>query len=114
MQTIKIVKTQEEERIDKLLMLNDEQKQLLKQFEEAAAKLKKANVLLICNTDEEYYAYNANDIYGYQFSLDGEPYVDEQDKDKWRMADKDLECYKVDFECPQYICDEDLFVQVEK
>lgn len=115
MQTIEIMKTQEEIRVDNLLMLDDEQRQVLKQFEDAAKKLEEAGIILICNTDEEYFAYNGKHIYNYQFSMDGEPYeVDEKDKDKWRMADKDLECYKVDFECPQYICDEDMFIQVEK
>lgn len=54
--------TEQRDGVSKLLMLDQDQRELLQQFEEAAKKLSDAGVMLVGNFCEDYSAYNTRHV----------------------------------------------------
>lgn len=96
--------------INKLIQLDDDQKELVHQLEELVAKLKEKNVLLLADTSDNYMAYNMRHIADVNMSCDTEADIkDDEERAKYELIDRYGKSFNVNIDCVQWSEDYELF-----
>lgn len=96
--------------INKLIQLDDDQKELVHQLEELVAKLKEKDVLLLADTSDSYMAYNMRHIADVNMSCDTEADIeDDKERAKYEIIDRYGKAFKVNIDCVQWSEDYELF-----
>ena len=112
--TIKVVDANgnESERIgcNKLLELDDDQKELVGQLECIVSKLRDSGVALLADTSDRYAAYNMRHVENFVFALDKDD-INRDDANKFEMVDRYGEPFNLDIDIEQWSEDHNLFIK---
>lgn len=83
----------EREGINKLIMLDDDQRELLKQFEEVCRKMRENDMILICDSCEDMSVFNIRRIKNFALDYNEVPDVMDGNPEDYEQADR----YGMDF-----------------
>lgn len=96
--------------INKLIQLDDDQKELVHQLEELVVKLKEQGVLLLADTSDNYMVYNMRHIIAHNMNCDTEADIaDDEERAKYEVADRWGKAFKVNINLEQWSEDYGIF-----
>lgn len=96
--------------INKLIQLDDDQKELVHQLEKLVVKLKEQGVLFLADTSDNYMAYNMRNVESYNMSFESEADIaDDEERAKYEVADRWGKAFKVNLELEQWSEDYKIF-----
>ena len=96
--------------INKLIQLDDDQKELVHQLEELVVKLKEQGVLLLADTSDNYMAYNMRHTVAHSMGCDTEADIaDDEERAKYEVADRWGKAFKVNIDLEQWSEDYKIF-----
>ena len=96
--------------VNKLLMLDDDQRELLKQFEDICKKMNDADMLLIGDSCEGVSVFNLRHIKNYALDYNDVPDVMDGDPEDYEMADRYGMPFKVNHRIQWWDEDNRLFI----
>lgn len=112
--TIKVVDVDgnESERVgcNKLLELDDDQKELVGQLECIVNQLRNSGVALLADTSDRYVAYNMRNVEDYAFGLDIAD-IGREDTDKFEMIERYGKSFILDINITQWSEDYEMFIK---
>lgn len=78
----------EREGINKLVTLDDDQRELVKQFEEICHKMEESEILLVTDYTDTVCAFNTRKLSDYLFDSDTVPYTDSHNPEDYEQIDR--------------------------
>ena len=96
--------------INKLIQLDDDQKELVHQLERLVTKLKEQGVLLLADTSDNYMAYNIRNVEDHNMSFESEADIsNDEERAKYEEADRWGKAFKVNIDFQQWSEDYNIF-----
>lgn len=100
----------ERDGVNKLIMLDDDQRELLKQFEDICKKMNDADMLLISDSCEDMSVFNLRHIKNYALDYNDVPDVMDGDPEDYERADRYGMPFKVNHHIQWWGDDSNLFI----
>lgn len=100
----------ERDGVNKLIMLDDDQRELLKQFEDICKKMNDADMLLISDSCEDMSVFNLRHIKNYALDYNDVPDVMDGDPEDYERADRYGMPFKVNHHIQWWGDDNSLFI----
>ena len=100
----------ERDGVNKLIMLDDDQRELLKQFEDICKKMNDADMLLISDSCEDMSVFNLRHIKNYALDYNDVPDVMDGDPEDYERADRYGVPFKVNHHIQWWGDDSSLFI----
>lgn len=100
----------ERDGVNKLIMLDDDQRELLKQFEDICKKMNDADMLLISDSCEDMSVFNLRHIKNYALDYNDVPDVMDGDPEDYERADRYGMLFKVNHHIQWWGDDSSLFI----
>jgi hypothetical protein len=100
----------ERDGVNKLIMLDDDQRELLKQFEDICKKMNDADMLLISDSCEDMSVFNLRHIKNYALDYNDVPDVMDGDPEDYERADRYGMPFKVNHHIQWWGDDSSLFI----
>lgn len=103
--------------VNKLIMLDDDQRKLVGQLEKLFQKMRDSGMLLLLDCSENLQAYNLRNIERYNLNYEGSPKLsmdDDTDPDDYEMADRYGKGFSINHKIDCYGDDYNLFILRKK
>lgn len=100
----------ERDGVNKLIMLDDDQRELLKQFEDVCRKMKENDMILICDSCDDMSVFNIRRIQNFALDYCNEPEVMDGNPEDYELADRYGTDFKINHNIEWWGDDNKLFI----